>query len=77
MALKQKLKHLINIRVIFALSYFLITVVCLIVFVGSDDDKGQYIFLQLPIALQMGVFSKLGLNKFLISLNWFSAYFIF
>ena len=76
MPLKQY-KYLSKIGIIFTLSYCLITVVCLTICLGSDNNKGQYIFLQLPITLQMGVLSTLGLNKFLISLNWFSAYIIF
>ena len=41
---------------------------------ASDDFKGQFVFLQLPIALQGALLQTLGLGPILGQLTWVTAY---
>jgi hypothetical protein len=61
-----------------ALFYVAITFGCITAsLVTQGDPKGSFVFLQLPIALQMGPFQALGLGQFLASLGWVASYVIF
>lgn len=47
------------------------------VFLGNTDFKGNYVLLQLPIALQSVIVSNLGLGPFLKDISWLAAYALF
>ena len=70
-------KYFSKIGLILVLAYFLITAICLVMFFSTNDPKGRYMFLHLPIVLQMAMVSTLGLDEPLRSINWFCAYIIF
>ncbi|MGB4811598.1 MAG: hypothetical protein WBP13_03825 [Methylophilaceae bacterium] len=58
--------------------YALIILLCLyLTYTAGGDYKGQYIFLQLPIVLQMAAVQALGLSKFFTNLSWVGAYLLF
>ena len=76
MTLNHRHKYFSKIGIGLVLVYVLITAICLVMLYSTDDFKGQYIFLQLPIALQMGVVHTLDLNQYLRSINWFGTYII-
>lgn len=44
------------------------------VFLGNTDPKSNYVFLQLPIALQSAIVVKLGLGPLLKDVSWPTAY---
>ena len=44
------------------------------VFLGSTDPKGNYVFLQLPIALQSAIVASLGMAPLLRDVSWPVAY---
>jgi hypothetical protein len=49
--------------------------ICLaLAFSAGGDLKGQFVFLQLPIALQGGALQFLGLGSLLANLSWVAAY---
>ena len=55
------------------------TAICIcfaLAFSAGGDLKGQYIFLQLPIALQGGALQSLGLGPLLANLSWGMAYIV-
>jgi hypothetical protein len=54
--------------------YAAITAVCLVLAFSADDYKGQYVFMQLPIALQMSGLDALGLLPLLRKVSWVGAY---
>ena len=74
MTLNHQHKYFSKIGIALVLVYVLITAICLVMLYSIDDFKGQYIFLQLPIALQMAVVHTLGLDQYLKPINWFGAY---
>lgn len=41
---------------------------------AGNDFKGQYVFLQLPIALQISLMQELGLISHLRHISWVAAY---
>jgi hypothetical protein len=41
---------------------------------AGSDFKGQYVFLQLPIALQMSLLQELGIASQLRHISWATAY---
>ena len=41
---------------------------------GSSDFKGQFVFLQLPIAIQGALLQEIGLVPLLEKLTWVTAY---
>ncbi len=60
---------------VLCLIYALIIVACFTVAYSADGDfKGQYVFLQLPIALQMFGIDAIGLSSKLQNLSWVGAY---
>lgn len=57
------------------LIYALIIIVCFAFAYSADGDfKGQYVFLQLPIVLQMAGIDAIGLSPKLQNLSWVGAY---
>lgn len=77
MKLNHQHKYFSKTGIAFVLVYVLITAICLVMLFSTSDPKGRYVFLQLPIALQMAVFNTLDLDKYLMPINWFCAYIIF
>lgn len=61
---------------LFLCALYAITIACCIVlsYSASGDFRGQFVFLQLPIALQGAVLQALGLDQFLGQLSWVAAY---
>jgi hypothetical protein len=61
---------------IFLCSFYAIIIIACICFTlsGSSDNKGRYVFLQLPIAIQMDMVVKIGLAPWLEHINWLMAY---
>jgi hypothetical protein len=45
-----------------------------IAYSAEGDFKGQYVFLQLPLALQMAGIDAMGLSSELQNLSWIGAY---
>ena len=57
------------------LVYALIIFACLAFAYSADGDfKGQYVFLQLPIAFQMAGIDAIGLSSQLQNISWVGAY---
>jgi len=57
------------------LTYALIIAICIAFSYSADGDfKGQYVFLQLPIVIQMAGIDAIGLSPKLQNLSWVSAY---
>ena len=57
------------------LVYALIIFVCFTFAYSADGDfKGQYVFLQLPIAFQMAGIDAIGLSSQLQNISWVGAY---
>ena len=60
---------------ILCLIYASIIIVCFAFAYSADGDfKGQYIFLQIPIVLQMAGIDAIGLSPKLQNLSWVGAY---
>ena len=56
-------------------TYALIIAVCITFsYSAGGDFKGQYVFLQLPIVIQMAGIDAIGLSPKLQNLSWVSAY---
>ena len=61
--------------VILCIIYALIMLTCLVMAYSADgDNKGEFVFLQLPIAFQMAGLHALGLGIFLREISWLAAY---
>jgi hypothetical protein len=55
--------------------YVAATAACWIVaYLAAGDFKGQFVFQQLPIALQLALVEWLGLVNLIVGLSWFQAY---
>lgn len=55
--------------------YAAIILVCVAISLSADGDpKGQFVFMQLPIAMQAGLVQTLGFGSALASLSWPAAY---
>ena len=54
--------------------YAAATCTCFALAFSSGDFKGRFVFLQLPIALQLGALSSLGLGPSFTYLSWAAAY---
>lgn len=55
--------------------YISLIVFCLtLAYSAGNDYKGQYVMMQLPIALQISLLYELGLSDMLRNLSWFSVY---
>lgn len=76
MKLNHQHKYFSKIAIGLVFVYGLITAIFLVMSYSTNDYKGQYLFLQLPIALQMAIVNMLGLDQYLISINWFGIYII-
>ena len=63
-----------RIGIILCTIYAAIIAVCLALAFSADDHKGQYVFMQLPIALQMSGLDALGLLPLLRKVSWIGAY---
>lgn len=59
---------------VFCALYVVATCTCFALAFSSGDFKGRFVFLQLPIALQLSVLSSLGLGPLLTNLSWVAAY---
>jgi hypothetical protein len=60
---------------ILCLIYALIIIACFAgAYSAEGDFKGQYVFLQLPIAIQMAGINAIGLSSKLQNLSWVGAY---
>lgn len=60
---------------ILCLIYALIIIACFAAAYSADGDfKGQYVYLQLPIALQMAGIHAIGLSSKLQNISWVGAY---
>ena len=57
------------------LIYALVIAVCIaLAYSAGGDFKGQYVFLQLPIVIQMAGIDAIGLSPKLQNLSWVGAY---
>jgi hypothetical protein len=57
--------------------YAVVIALCLAMSFSSDGDtKGQFVFMQLPIALQGGLLVSVGLGDLLMKLTWPTAYIV-
>jgi len=57
------------------LIYALIIAVCIaLAYSAGGDFKGRYVFLQLPIVIQMAGIDVIGLSPKLQNLSWVGAY---
>lgn len=57
--------------------YLLLTGLCLwATYSGGPDFKGQFVILQLPIALQLGLLDFVGFCAFTHNLSWLTGYLI-
>ncbi|WP_407275804.1 hypothetical protein [Halothiobacillus sp. DCM-1] len=54
--------------------YVLLTVLCLLAAAVTDDPKGRFVLLQLPLALPLGGLVALGFGPLLADLSWWAAY---
>jgi hypothetical protein len=60
----------------FCLIYMLIIILCCSLALWADGDpKGQFVLLQLPLALQLGILHKIGLDTLLPN-SWFVGYLV-
>ena len=74
-----KNKIMSRLGIIFCSVYALIIIICFTFsFVANDfnDFKGQFVFLQLPLAIQISVIDALGLAPILQNLSWIGSYVI-
>ena len=55
--------------------YAIIILVCVgLAWSSGGDYKGQFVFLQLPIALQISGLNEIGISPLLKDLSWLSVY---
>lgn len=57
-----------------SLLYVLPMVVCIAAGLCSDDPKSRYVWLQIPVALQMSILQSLGLVEHLAGISWAGLY---
>lgn len=56
-------------------SLFLLTIFCLYIALDPrTDNKGNFVFLQLPIGFQVSAFNAIGLGLLFDRLSWTAAY---
>jgi hypothetical protein len=60
--------------VCFSLIYLVPAVECVALALSSDDSKGRFVFLQLPIGQQLRALHLVGLNESLHGLSWATLY---
>ncbi|HLO76781.1 MAG TPA: hypothetical protein VK196_10045 [Magnetospirillum sp.] len=63
-----------RVGIILCALYALVIAACVASAFSSDDFKGSYVLLQLPIALQIALISALGLAPLMRNLNWLETY---
>lgn len=55
--------------------YFLLTIFCLYIALDPrTDNKGNFVFLQLPIGFQVSAFNAIGVGPLFDRLSWTAAY---
>lgn len=57
-----------------ALLYVVPTVICIVIGLCSDDYKSQYVWLQIPVALQMAALHSMGVLEHFTGLTWPGLY---
>lgn len=75
---KFKVARLNRFGIVLVMLYLIIT--ALVLWAAWDagaDEKGRFVLLQLPLALQMALLDGLGLMAWFAGLSWFAAYLIF
>ncbi|MEB6662530.1 hypothetical protein MXL91_13855 [Achromobacter ruhlandii] len=61
--------------IVFAALYLAIVILCIAGALSTDgDDKGRFILLQLPLALQLALLHDLNLDRLLGDLSWTGGY---
>lgn len=63
-----------RIGLVLCLAYVGATVCCVVAAFWGADAKGQFVLLQLPIALQVALLDSAGLGSLLQPLSWPAAY---
>lgn len=63
-----------RIGLVFRVIYTTIILICVVLSLSSGDYKGQFVLLQLPIALQAALIQELGFGSQLAQLSWVTAY---
>ncbi|KKW81113.1 hypothetical protein J0904_12430 [Acinetobacter bereziniae] len=59
----------------FCIIYLLLSAFCLYIALDPmTDNKGNFVFLQLPIGFQVSAFNVIGLGPLLDRLSWMEAY---
>lgn len=59
----------------FCIVYLLLTAFCLYIALDPmTDNKGNFVFLQLPIGFQVSAFNAIGLGALFDRLSWMQAY---
>ncbi|CAB3634349.1 MAG: hypothetical protein J0I68_26005 [Achromobacter sp.] len=61
--------------IVFAALYLAIVILCIAGALSADgDDKGRFVLLQLPLALQLALLHELNLDRLLGELSWVGGY---
>lgn len=61
--------------IVFAALYLAVAILCIAGALSADgDDKGRFILLQLPLALQLALLHDLNLDRLLDDLSWTGGY---
>ena len=63
--------------IVLVMLYLILTVLTVLAAWYTGDDKGRFVLLQLPLALQMALLDTLGLMGWFAGLSWSAAYFVF
>ena len=59
----------------FCIVYLLLTAFCLYIALDPmTDNKGNFVFLQLPVGFQVSAFNAIGLGLLFDRLSWTAAY---
>lgn len=67
-----------RIGLVFCGAYAAIIFGCIVLALSAGGDhKGQFVFLQLPIALQGALVQQLGMGSLPAGVSWFWAYVLF
>lgn len=70
------MKHykLSSVGIVLAGLYILICIVFVTMALTIGDPKSKFVLLQIPIVLQLSLFSEFGLSHILRGISWFWAY---
>lgn len=61
--------------IVFAALYLAIVILCVAAALSAGgDDKGRFVLLQLPLALQLALLHELNLDRLLEGLSWVGGY---